>query len=181
MMDYKVLEWLKYYHPITYEHCIRVGSLCDVFGKYIGLNDNEHYLLVKAGILHDIGKLIIPKRILDKKGILSNLEWELMKAHTILASLFVNDEKVYFVIKYHHKVNINCGYPEDSVEPSHLSRIIGVLDGFDAMTHQRAYHKVFDERLALTELLRCRGYQFDSWVVDKFIKFKNDYGEQLFK
>ena len=173
-----VLEELRSYHLRTHSHCIRVGELCDLFARQAGFVEVDKDLLVMAGLLHDIGKLDIPITLLDKEEPLSKKEWEQLKLHPLLSTKYVSDIGVLEIIKNHHRYG-GYGYPQDGSPVPFFSEVIGVLDGFDAMTHKRPYHPCFSVPIALSELINCSGRQYNPVIVQDFVRFNNYSFEKL--
>lgn len=152
------LRSLKEHHQETYQHSIRVGLLCLDIGLELGLTTGELRLLGYAGLLHDIGKRRIPKRILTKASSLNSQEKEVMRAHPRLGFLELDDveyELVRAIVVTHHEFKVDS-YPrqgkerrtgrrnrEDRRSPSDLitkmGGIVAVADIFDALGSRRAY------------------------------------------
>jgi putative two-component system response regulator len=127
-------------------------------------------------LLHDIGKLGVPDGILLKKGPLSDEEWQIMKKHPeIGANLldhFASLKEVSKIILAHQECYDGSGYPKGlkGEEIPLLARIIGVADAWHAMTIDRPYRKALEPAVAISELLKYKGKQFDPNIVDALIK-----------
>jgi HD-GYP domain-containing protein (c-di-GMP phosphodiesterase class II) len=137
-------------------------------------------LLIYAALLHDIGKIGIPNCILNKKGPLTPEEWQEITKHpsagrAIIEKTFLRDAGP--IIEQHHEQYDGTGYPfglkgdEILVE----SRIIAVVDAFDAMISDRPYRAAMTNDEAITELRRCAGSQFDPRVVNVLIDIIETY------
>lgn len=131
-----------------FTHSINVAILSFQIGKWLGLKKNELQILIKAGLLHDIGKLKIDKSILDKPGKLTKEEFEEVKKHSlyskqILSKIKSIDNKILESVAMHHEKLDGTGYPyglkEDEINV--YAKIISISDVFDAMTSDRVYHK----------------------------------------
>ncbi len=129
-----------------YVHSLNVGVLSYVIGTWMGLGKKELEILIKAGILHDIGKLRIDPNILYKKGKLTVEEFEEMKKHTIYTYKILKengeiDEEILKAVIFHHEKEDGAGYPLGltSEKIPLYSKIITVADIFDAMTSERVY------------------------------------------
>jgi putative nucleotidyltransferase with HDIG domain len=158
------------------EHSKRVSDLTVSLGKALNLNQ-EHLVELKiAGLLHDMGKVFISNQILDKKGVLNDEEWKIVKTHTVIGyELLSHMDKYRNIAKYarsHHERVDGKGYP-DGIKGEDIplgARIIAVVDAYEAMTELRPYRKPFSQRVAIKELRRNSGTQFDKRIVDVFIK-----------
>ncbi len=129
-----------------------------------------------AGLLHDIGKIGIPESILNKKGPLTDEEYEIMKGHTlrgveIITPLNLHRDVVHG-IKYHHETYDGKGYPEGLNEDNIpiIASILSVADAFDAMTTDRPYRKGFPKEDAIKEIKRKTGSQFHPLPAKIFIQ-----------
>jgi putative two-component system response regulator len=127
-------------------------------------------------LLHDIGKLGVPDGILLKNGPLNKEEWQIMKKHPELgANLlahFDSLKEVSKIILAHQECFDGSGYPNGlKGEEIHLfARIIGAADAYHAMTKDRPYRKALEAAVAISELLKYKGKQFDPKIVDALIK-----------
>ena len=157
------------------EHSQRVSILSCALGEALGL-DYQHQLELKTmGLLHDIGKIAIDDTILNKSGKLTSEEYDEIKRHPeigyrILSS--VNDMAVMAEhVLAHHERWDGKGYPKGlkGLEIPYLSRIICVVDSYDAMTRDRAYRKAMTVDYALKELKDNAGIQFDPEIVSVFL------------
>lgn len=157
-------------------HSSRVSRLCRCLGRAMELPDTDVYKLELSGLLHDIGKVAIQDHVLNKKEPLTDEEWsEIMKhseiGYRILSTAFGIADIAKYVL-YHHERFDGSGYPKGlrKEEIPLLSRIIAVVDSYDAMTNQRSYKETLDQDMAIRELLLNRGTQFDPDIVDAFIE-----------
>lgn len=157
-------------------HSNRVSRLCRNLGMAMELSDADVYKLEISGLFHDIGKIAIQDHILNKSGPLSEQEWHEIMRHPevgywiLSTSLEMSDIAKY--VLYHHERYDGSGYPKGlkDKEIPLLSRIIAVVDSYDAMTNQRTYKEILDQEMAVKELLANKGKQFDPDVVDIFIE-----------
>lgn len=141
--------------------------------KY-GFTEEDIVRIKYIGLLHDIGKIGIPDRILNKSGKLTEDEYTLMKRHTVigddLLSSFEEIEGLADGIRHHHEKFDGSGYP-DSIsgdEISIVARMICLADCYDAMTSNRVYRKRLSDEDVIAEIKRCSGNQFDPYLADKF-------------
>lgn len=158
------------------QHSQRVSSICEAIGIAMELAESDLNELKTVGLLHDIGKIAIDEKLLNKPGKLSSEEWNEMKRHPeigyrILSS--VNDmAELAEIVLAHHERWDGKGYPKGlkGEEIPLLSRIIMVADSYDAMTSERAYRMPLDEEIVLNELRSNAGKQFDPQIVNIFIE-----------
>ena len=162
--------------PHTSRHSTRVTELSMRIGKTLGLSDEDLDVLKVSASLHDIGKVGVPDKILLKKGKLTVEEMDIIKKHPdigfdILSSI-IPMKKDAEIIRHHHERYDGKGYPMGlkGEDIPFLSRIITLADAFDAMTSDRPYRKALPYSVALQEIKRCRGTQFDPGIVDVFIR-----------
>ncbi|EKY28333.1 HD domain protein [Clostridium celatum DSM 1785] len=154
-----------------------------IIAEGLGLDIEDKNNLVYGAYLHDIGKINISKEILNKKGKLTDEEWNELKQHPENGVEIIKPvkslEKVIPLILHHHERYDGKGYPYNlkGEEIPYLSRILTIADSFDAMTSSRPYNirKSYDE--ALEELKRCKGLQFDPELVDKFIEILSTHSD----
>lgn len=156
-------------------HCLRVSNYAAALGKWLKLSDRERKLLWCAAIFHDIGKSTIPLEILNKPKKLTNEENRIIKEHSRKGCEIVNKRMrmkgVSKIILYHHEWFDGKGYPSGILGYNIplMSRIISVVDAFDAMTTERPYRMVLSMGSALAELENGKWTQFDGDIVDCFI------------
>lgn len=164
--------------PYTSGHSVRVADYSRQIGLALCLQKESIDLLYKTALLHDIGKIGVPDRILLKEGRLSDEEFSLIKAHpaigeNILKQVYPISEIAEFLpgVRSHHERMDGKGYPDAlSGEKIPLfGRIIAVADAYDAMTSDRPYRKGMQAEKALNILNDGRGTQWDTHIVDKFI------------
>ena len=131
----------------TYNHCVNVSLISLLIGKWMDLDDNRLRVLVKAGLLHDVGKSQIPDEILNKPGKLTDEEFSIVKKHSklgfdILSTTHI-DENISNAALMHHEREDGTGYilGLKSVRIHEYAKIVAVADIFDAMTSNRVYKK----------------------------------------
>lgn len=156
----------------TSQHSMRVSEYSVMIAHELGFSESECENIRKAALLHDIGKIGIPDRILNKPAKLDDEEYAIMKSHVTRGAQILKDftmvEHVHEGTLYHHEKYDGTGYPQglkgDAIPL--YGRIIGVADAFDAMTANRVYRKQLDFDYVLAELKRCSGTQFDPKIAD---------------
>ncbi len=164
----------------TETHAQRLKELSMKIGKIMGIYDNELDDLSLLAMLHDIGKIAIPDYILGKPAKLTEDEWKIMKSHCEIGyRIAVASPELAHIanlILTHHERWDGTGYPQGlkGEEIPLLSRIIAVVDAYDAMTSDRPYHAAVQSRDALKELERCSATQFDPYIVEKFIEIMSN-------
>lgn len=164
----------------TEEHAVRLSDHGLEIGRKMGLKNDELDQLALLAILHDIGKVAISDNILLKPGKLDAEEWETMKQHPAIgyriAKASPDLSHIAEAILSHHERYDGTGYPQGLKGENIpvISRIISVVDSFDAMTHKRPYKEAISAESALEELKRCSGSQFDPKVVDIFLSLKEE-------
>jgi diguanylate cyclase (GGDEF)-like protein len=167
----------------TYRHSKRVYQYAVNFSKQLDLSDNERKNLILGALIHDIGKLEIPRDILNKKGKLEPHEWEMMKKHVTWGKEIISTNKklddLIPLVELHHERFDGRGYPYGLAGKSipKLARILCIIDSFDAMTTERPYQKTKTIIEGIAELRACSGKQFDPQFIEPFIDMieKLDY------
>ncbi len=161
----------------TRGHSERVRLFCDLLGDELGLDQAARGRLRWAALVHDIGKLHVNQRILNKPSTLSANEWATIKAHpeagSRLAQPLASWLGPWFAgIAEHHEQYDGSGYPRGLVgeEISLSGRAISVVDAFETMTAARAYKSPMSTWAARAELARCAGTHFDPIVVRAFLR-----------
>lgn len=160
----------------TSGHCQRVMEISCEIAANMNLDEEVIQDLRYAAILHDIGKIGISASILNKTDKLTDQEFEEIKKHpqisyNILKNVEFLGRGLRAILEHHEKYN-GCGYPNKlkGEEISMLGRILCIADAFDAMTSDRTYRKGMPMDVAINEIERCKGIQFDPHISDVFIK-----------
>jgi HD-GYP domain-containing protein (c-di-GMP phosphodiesterase class II) len=159
----------------TFGHVRRVAAYALITGQELKLSAGEQRKLALAAQMHDVGKIGTPDRILTKPGRLTPQEFEVIKEHVdrgFEIALKVKPlQPVAGAIRFHHEKFDGSGYPEglrgDAIPL--LSRIVAVVDAYDAMTSGRVYQPAVDHEAAVAELRRCSGTHFDPGCVEAFL------------
>ena len=160
-------------------HLLRVGRYAKELASHIHLREQEVYEIYIAALFHDIGKYLIPKEIIGKKGKLTDDEFRVVQTHCVLARDILGnflEEKILEMIESHHERIYGTGYPKGIV-PSVGAQIIGIADSYDAMVSKRVYHSGKQKAEAYEELLLCtipkekggKGQLYDEKLVKEFI------------
>lgn len=156
-------------------HSRVVSNISEKIALAYGMDRQDVNEVKTAGLLHDIGKIIVPISILTKKGKLTSEEYNLIKKHSeigfrILKSAYEMKNIMNIVLNHHERWD-GLGYPRGikAAEIPLQSRIIAIADTFDAMTSKRTYGKIHTNEQALAEIVRCSGTQFDPKLVQVFV------------
>jgi diguanylate cyclase (GGDEF)-like protein len=159
----------------TYGHSRKVNSYAVPLAEAIGLSPDDVSEVSTAALLHDIGKIGIPDKVLNKRGGLSREDWETIKSHPRLGANIVgnipNLVPCVSSILYHHERWDGDGYPErlKGEEIPIGARILAIADSFQAMTSTRPYRPALSLEEAVKELRQGAGIHFDPYLVEVFI------------
>ena len=161
----------------TGEHCRGVVQLVMQVGERLGLAPDRLRNLEFGALLHDVGKIAIPKEIINKPGKLGPEEWQVIKTHTTEGQALLDRvggfmSEVGRIVRSHHERWDGGGYPDGLA--GHAipleARIITVCDSWNAMRTDRPYRKALSQHEAVDELLACSGSQFDREIVDVLLE-----------
>jgi len=169
--------------PFTRGHSEEVSRWAAKIALQVGLSEAEIEDIKLAGIIHDVGKIHVPDPLLVKPTLLTAQEYEIVKSHAAWGAKIVEPLKVTAIeriVRHHHEAFDGQGYP-DNLKGDQIplgARIMTVADAFQAMVSARPYRKARPVEEALAELQRCRGTQFDPFVVDAFLRSIQSLGGQ---
>ena len=161
--------------PYVYGHSRKVNTYAVALAEAIGLLPDEVSKVSTAALLHDIGKIGIPDKVLNKKGKLNEEDWEAIKAHPRLGANIVGNMPNLIPcvssILHHHERWDGGGYPEGlkGEEIPLEARILAIADSFEAMTSARPYRPALSLEEVVKELRQGAGVQFDPKLVKAFI------------
>lgn len=171
------LKYLKSFDEYTFNHSVNVAVVATVFGKSLGLERADLRRLCQTGVLHDVGKALIPDAILNKPGRLTEDEFEVMrshpgKGHELLGTVRGADEDILRGVLDHHEKHDGSGYPSGlrGDEISLFGRIIAVADVYDALTSKRVYKAGMPPSKALRIMYGIRESDFAPGMVERFIR-----------
>ena len=160
--------------PELRRHMADVAELAMRTGRELGLDPEQLDVLARAAELHDIGKVAVPDDILNKPGPLDDVEWRIMRQHTLVGERILAAapalSAVARLVRLSHERWDGRGYP-DGLEGEDIpigARVIAVCDTYDAITSKRSYADAQSHEAALAELRRCAGSQFDPVAVKAF-------------
>ncbi len=165
--------------PYTRNHSERVTIFAYMLGKRYGLSMRELRVLYHAAMLHDVGKIGIPDEILKKQSELTEEEFEIIKQHPQIGANMIMDvtflKDASYIILFHHEHYDGSGYPAhlEGGQIPLLSRIISIVDAFDAMITKRPYKRPYAIDEAIEFLRNAEGTQFDPKLTKLFISMLN--------
>lgn len=166
----------------TRGHSERVGQASMMIARELGMDDERVEVLRFAGILHDVGKLGVPTRLLRKDGPLTPEERRVIELHPeyghemVRGIGFLGEARA--AVLHHHERLDGSGYPYGLMggQIPESARVVAVADAFDAMTSTRSYSRARPVATALEELQRCAGAQFDPRMVAALVQSLGRYG-----
>lgn len=160
----------------TVHHAERVGRYSRAIGQAYGLHERvDQDALYRGGVLHDLGKAVIPSEILLKNGPLSEEEWAIMRTHSVAGERICEPLRstagYLTMIRHHHERFDGAGYPDHLVgeDIPLAARIAAVADAYDAMITPRPYRNGLEPERVRQELVSGAGRQWDPPVVDVFL------------
>ena len=175
----------------TASHSLNVTKYSMILGQQLGLDEEEMRALGQGAMLHDLGKIGIPDKILKKPGNLDDIEFERIKEHPKLTSEILEplETSNYFssIARSHHERWDGNGYPDGlyGEDIPLLARIVAIADAWDAMTSNRVYRPGMSDQMALSILEREKDWgQWDPCLIEEFIKVMrkdNGQGYSLFE
>ncbi len=170
-----VIHTLNAKNPREEAHSRRVSEYCEKMGKALNLGEKDVRDLKVIGLLHDIGKIAIDEHILNKPGRLTEEEWLQIKRHPEIGGRILSSSKEMTqyteIILSHHEKFDGSGYPnglKGNLIP-YFSRVLTIIDSYDAMTCERTYKNAMSSQEAVSELIRCSDTQFDRELVSIFV------------
>jgi len=169
----------------TQGHSARVTAYSVLLAEKIGIKGTELAMLKQIGPMHDIGKIGISEMIINKPARLSPQERRVMQQHPIIGERIVNSIRSFqpglYLVRNHHEDFNGAGYPDglrgDEIPLS--ARVLRIADTWDAMTTRRPYRDPLDPDVALDELRKYAGTQFDADLVGEFCELKSDGALEL--
>jgi len=171
------LTHLKKRDEYTAIHSVNVCILSISFGRSLGLAKDELNVLGLGALLHDLGKMRVPLEVLNKPGRLTDIEFEIMRSHPGQGyELLKNDrnippEALDVVLGHHERLN-GSGYPHGRDESTipYFTRIVSIVDVYDAITSDRIYHDGMSPHDALKNMYKWAPGNFDQQLIEAFIK-----------
>lgn len=164
----------------TNGHSTRVAEYSVLLAKRMGYTGEKLEHLYYAAVLHDIGKIGVPREIINKPSRLTDEEYTMIKSHPVTGSNILKEvteiPDIAIGAKYHHERYDGKGYPEglSGTDIPELARIIGVADAYDAMTSKRSYRDVLAQDIVREEILKGKGTQFDPEMADIMLQLMDE-------
>ena len=168
----------------TNGHSTRVAQYSVMLAERMGYSGEKLEQLEYAALLHDIGKIGVPREIINKPSKLTDEEYEIIKTHPVIGANILNEiseiPDIAIGARWHHERYDGKGYPDrlKGLEIPELARIIGVADAYDAMTSKRSYRDVLSQEIVSGELEKGKATQFDPEIAEimiQLIKEDTDY------
>ncbi len=174
---FALLTKLKTKDSYTYSHCLDVCALTLIFGRHLGFAKEEMEVLGAGALLLDIGKLRIPRELLEKPGKLTPAEFKIIKTHVDHSVDMMSQTNGILadsieIAHTHHERDNGCGYPRKLVDKEIpiFGKIAAIVDCYDAMTSERAYRRAISAHKALRKLYASRDKEFQGVLVEQFIQ-----------
>lgn len=165
----------------TNGHSMRVATYATRLAEELGWDQERIEKLRYEALLHDIGKIGVPDAILNKPSKLTDVEFDLIKSHTVVGADILKNmvavPNATEVARYHHERFDGRGYPSN-VSGNSIpinARIVCIADSFDAMSSDRIYRKALKREIILDELIKGKGTQFDPELLDVFLKLYEEH------
>ncbi len=165
--------------PYTHQHINRVREIALIFGKTLGWSEASLTILEFGSILHDIGKIVVPKKILNKQGPFTKEEWAIMRQHPEVGAKMLKGithlkPAIPFVLAHHEHWD-GQGYPYGlKGEQIPLEgRVMAIVDVYEALTCDRPYHKKSSKETALAMIKEKSRSHFDPFLVHKFLSISD--------
>jgi putative nucleotidyltransferase with HDIG domain len=155
MKDYKLTNLLRKHHAETYYHSLRVSQLCFQVARRQSLSDDDCMKIMRAGLLHDIGKIAVPAEILSMPIQPSEEEFAIIRKHVVVGVKILEnlhyETEIVAAVAGHHEREDGRGYPNMSFNTQihNFAKIVAVCDVYDAMTEKRAYKKAIGKKEVL--------------------------------
>lgn len=173
---FSIVQMLEIHDEYTKGHSESVANLASQLAKVCGLSDKKVNEIYWAGLVHDIGKILVDRKIINKKGKLTFSEQETIKKHPIFGYKALSQSKVTaslaeYVLHHHERID-GAGYPEGlkNGDIPIEAKIICIVDSYDAMVSKRSYKGSLSKEEAILEIERNLGTQFDEKIGRKFIE-----------
>ncbi|WP_044913878.1 HD-GYP domain-containing protein [Butyrivibrio sp. WCE2006] len=173
---FDMIHNLRCYDDATYVHCISVAMICNILGQWLKMSEEDILILTEAGLLHDIGKLLIPNEIITKPSVLSSDEYSVVQTHPsqgymILTDLNLSDHVKNSALMHHERCD-GTGYPAHLRGPQidYFAKCVAIADVYDAMTSARVYRDSLCPFIAI-EMFENEGLQkYDTNAIMTFLQ-----------
>lgn len=186
MLINDLFDAIFYYDRDLHKHSVHVGKLASWVAKEMKYSDTIQQELQSAGMLHDYGKLCIPKTVLDAERSLTDAERELVRQHPIISFVCIkgvikNADILRGIYEHHERID-GSGYPDGLKDVSIFGQIVGLCDSFDAICSIRVYKEAQTVRTALEILSKdTKKGMFDEQVMQALtsVVYNVEYREYL--
>jgi putative nucleotidyltransferase with HDIG domain len=169
----RLLAELRREDPALYDHSVLVFALTQRLAASLGYPEEEQEMITRAALVHDVGKLTLPKSLLDKPSRLTSQEYAVVQQHCAAGAHLLHqvhvDDTIVELVYHHHERWDGQGYPGGltGLAIPRGARLIAIADAFAVMTTTRPYQPARPIQAALLELERCGGTQFDPLLVQQ--------------
>lgn len=177
---------LKEFDQYTTTHSLNVSVLAMALAEYIGLDGKDVRAFGVAGLLHDLGKVRVPKEVLTKPGKLTDDEWKIMRRHPVDGAriIYESDRQLDLAsaVAYEHHLMIDGGgYPSRHFrrEPHKASKLVHICDVYDALRTHRPYRPAMEPDAVLAQLERGSGTDFDAELTNAFLQMMQQWERRL--
>lgn len=157
-------------------HSTGVADMATAIAEEMGFAEGDIHFIRQAALLHDVGKLAIDPALFEIEKTLTADQYEEIKRHPLVAASIVSKEPSFEVvapsIRHHHEMADGAGYP-DGLKGETIpvgARVLHLADSYDAMLHPASYRGAMSEQDAASEIVACKGIEYDPVVVDAFVK-----------
>ncbi|MEN6412955.1 MAG: HD domain-containing phosphohydrolase [Veillonellales bacterium] len=175
----KLYKLILNYDPEIAYHSSNVKKIAGMLTDGLNLSIQTKHEIANAALLHDIGKIMIPKSILDKPSKLTPQEYKIIKEHSLYGYQILGNisgfQHIADDILYHHEFFNGTGYPigTSGVDIPFISRVLTISDVYEALISDRCYRKALPKVQAAKMIVESSGIQFDPMLVDKFLFIKD--------
>jgi HD-GYP domain-containing protein (c-di-GMP phosphodiesterase class II) len=182
----RLADELRRHHQPTADHSHRLARASRRLCERLGLGALEATECELVAVVHDVGKLAVPRELLDHPGALTPAEREVLRGHAVAGADMLTRraglEHLAGPVRHVHEMWDGGGYPDGLAgeEIPLLARVVCVADAYDTMTHDRAYRQALTSAEARMRLAIGAGHQFDPTVVRAYLQELHDHAERRF-
>lgn len=169
-----MIELLGMHDAYTNNHSESVSGLLAAFARHLDMPADQAAIYAYAGLVHDIGKTLVPRDLLNKRGPLTEDEFDQVKLHPLYGYKVLDHVESFgdlaLIVRHHHERWDGDGYPDGRAgkDIPLAARLLAIVDAYDAMVHDRPYRRALSQAQALAEIDRCAGSQFDPQLAASF-------------